>query len=116
MSKKGGTPVYGVGGTATSSTNTYNSDPTVPTDDGDLTYHVRTTGTLTGTLVVQVSNTPQQDFDTGNARYFTYDLVTPPAISGAMEFLLKITRLKAGHVRLSYTNATNTGVIYAWVV
>lgn len=103
------------GDTAVTGTTVYASRSLRLANDGDVTIQVRiqeTTPTVAGTLIVQKTNAPKAVAD-ADARWTTYDLVTPPAISGAMEFDLKITRLKTGRLRLQYTNATGVGVIGA---
>ena len=110
-------PVYGVAGTAVSGTNTYNSSSITPNGIGDLAWQVRFTGTETGTLVVQVSNSSDAAIAAGTDTWTTYTLVSLPSISGAMDFLVKCTRLRGvKRARLQYVNATNSGTIFADVV
>lgn len=99
---------------AASGTNTYKSEWTDIRGMNEVSFHVVTTGTLTGALTVEVSNSTDEELAAGTGLTpVVYDLISPPAISGAMNFGLTLSPRGWGKVRLSYTNATNSGTITA---
>lgn len=96
--------------TSVSSTNAYTSDPTFPSGEGFVTYHVVTTSTAAGTPLVQVDNSTDDEWAQGGSNWQTYDAVTLPAISGATSFNIKI-RPGSRRVRFKYTNASGSGTV-----
>lgn len=98
---------------AVSGTTVYPSRPTEIPRQSELSYIVDTTGTLTGTLIVEVGNQTDEELAANaDAGWTTYDKVTLPAISGVMRFGISL-RPTFGRARLKYTNATNSGTITA---
>lgn len=101
--------------TALSGTSTVKSTPTIPAGDGEVGWTVVFTGTMTGTLSVEVSNATNQEIAiNADADFQPYTEIPAIAISGASSQNIKVTQMRAfKRVRLSYTNATNSGNVTA---
>lgn len=112
---------------AVSSTNTYTTKPTFNSAGGahssEFTYVYVFTGTMTGSLFVEGSNSPKDLIDqdiggtnlTDKARWVVYDehlaAGTSIAISGAVADSILLAFASYDAVRLRYVNATNSGTI-----
>jgi len=100
---------------AVSGTDTYKSASSNIQGARLVSYIVAFTGTMTGTLTVEVSNSSQDQVNAGTDTWTTYSGISIPAITTATTFGIELVDLAFGRVRLSYTNATNSGTVTATV-
>jgi len=100
---------------AVSSTTTYNSTAIVLRCRSDISYHFKGTQTsaLLGTLIVQVSNSPDSEIDAGTDSWLTYDRIPSIAVSGTTSAFIVLKDFAGKRVRLSYTNTSGTGTLTA---
>lgn len=106
----------GYDGVAASSTSVYYSD--VWKGDVDFGLTVETTGTLTGTWTLWASDNPAASAtdDTHWVDSSTHaDFVETNPAGSTTKWRVNSVLIRAGKLRLKYTNASGTGNIFAYV-
>ncbi len=90
---------------AVTGTNNYPSPSTFIANLDNIGAQVIFTGTMTGTLVVEVSN------DNTNFDSLTFDPVLDQPSGSALHFGIDLNQLPWPYLRFSYLNASGSGVL-----